>query len=340
MNREPSAFVLMFPEFNKRFPDEMSVVDYLFEKGWNQNKPCSSCGNTDLKATDSFRTRKCSSCGSENWIFAGTFLERIRRIRAWFAGLWFLQMGIRFSCSEFAEYLEVTSDTAERIAKTIALNLLELMEILPTVPSSEFTEIFARRSTETPARQHPRAEQTTMEESNAAQKNTDKEDASAKPECDELEDVALSDMEKSLLNQLMTVELSTLDELVDATMLDFSDLLFLLTSLEMKGIIQSLAGHQFRLSKKNKNSSSINLPESSKKVVIDFIENIKRIAQTISRKYLQLHLALYWSTIQKDIWEKHDLIFKILDKESASRQELRNYVSPINVRIPLDTIVA
>ncbi len=330
MSKEPSSFALLYPEFNKQFPDDIACVDYLFEEGWNKDKPCSFCGSLELSETTSFRVRECKSCGAENWIFAGTFLERIRRIRAWFAGLWFSKMGVRFSCSEFARYLGVSPDTAERISKTIALNLLDLMDFLPTVSSAEFMEIFARRSTETPAREHPRVEQDEIEAS------------SLLPEVSEQADFvndsnALSEQEKCVLDQLELERFSTIDTLVELTQLDFSDLVQIVSLLEIKGFIESSMGQQFRLCKKKRVASG-NLSDSSQSVVLGFMGDVKRVPQRISRKYVQLHLALYWSATQRDVWDKHDLIFRILDKESASRKELRDYISPQQVRIPIDSL--
>jgi len=266
MSKEPSSFARLYPEFNAQFPDDSSCVDYLFEEGWNKDKPCSFCGALDLFETSNFRIRECKSCGADNWIFAGTFLERIRRIRAWFAGLWFSKMGVRFSCSEFARFLDVSTDTAERISKTIALNLLDLMDFLPTVSSAEFMEIFARRSTETPAREHPRGEQEEVATSSRSPE--------VSQQLDPMDDFgALNEYEKTVLDRLHSEQFSTIDSLAESTKLDFSELLQLLCVLEIKGFIQSSLGQQYRLCKKKKVASE-NLSECSQSVVIDFIGDV------------------------------------------------------------------
>lgn len=331
MAKEPSFFAQRYSEFLESFPTDESCARYMVANGWNSGRNCTHCGENDFIQTVDFRIYNCVKCGKPNKIFEGTILFRVRKLRAWFAGHWFLSRGVFFSGKEFSVLLGVALDTAQRISHTISIHLIELMNGLPSVSTAFFQEIFGRRSSETPAKQHPVTEQAEIEKKyeNPAEKTLDDVGKVLRL----IENSNLSTDEKCVLEMLEHSEYKSIDELADNCSFEYSDLLSLLTMLEIKGLIQSAPGHIFRLVKAEKTFCA-SISESCSVAVQAFVRKVKSVNHGISRKNLQLYLALFWSTVHLDIWRNNDLLFELLDKEPLAKGVIRNYVSPLNVFVP------
>ncbi len=333
MAKEPSQLALMFPTFVETFPDDESCARFLLDNGWKRGRSCTYCGENEFEDTLDYRVFKCITCGKLNRIFAGTILFRVQRLRAWFAGLWFLSSGVLYSRKEFSNLFGIALDTAQRISDTISIHLTEKMSQLPSVPSAAFKEIFGRRSIETPARRPPMAEQIEMEK-NAKENTPAYNEAEA---CEELTVVHNRDLnaaEKTILSKLNSEQFSSLDSLLDSCGLEFSELITTLGMLQLKGLVESSPGQLFKLPKREP-SIQLALSETCKLTIEDFINKAKTVWHRITRKNVQLHLALYWSTVQTDIWKNTDLFFEILDQEPLSRGQIRGYISPLSVHIPM-----
>lgn len=329
MAKEPSDLACKISTFNLHFPDDESCARFLFANGWTEGKNCKSCDGTELIATSDYRTYKCLICGMLNKIFAGTILFRVQKLRAWFAGIWFLSSGVLYSRKEFSELFDIAIDTAQRISNTVSMHLLEKMNGLPSLPSAAFSEIFGCRSVETPARKHPIFEQIDMENNEKPSSSIDRKEG-----LEFFQDPNLTENEKSVLSTLDFEKFWSIDDLLKATKMDYSDLMGVLVLLEIKGMVQCTPGQLYKIPKKEKIIIAA-CSETCKIVVEDFIQKVKSIWHRISRKNLQLHLALYWCATQKNAWNQNNLIVEILDKEPLSRISVRGYVSPLDVIIPL-----
>ena len=333
MAKEPSQLALMFPTFVETFPDDESCARFLLDNGWKKGRNCTYCDENEFEETLDFRVYKCSTCGKLNRIFAGTILFRVQRLRAWFAGLWFLSSGVLYSRKEFSNLFGVALDTAQRISDTISIHLTEKMSQLPSVPSAAFKEIYGRRSIETPARKPPIAEQTEMEK-NSKQNTSANNGTESSKERIAADDKDLNADEKTVLSKLNSEQFSSLDSLLDSCNMEFSELTTILGILQLKGLVESSPGQLFKLPKKEP-SLQFALSETCKLTIEDFINKVKTVWHRITRKNVQLHLALYWSTVQTDIWKNTDLFFDILDQEPLSRGQIRGYISPLSVHIPM-----
>ncbi len=380
MSKEPSEFARLYPHFEELFPDDETCALFVLDHKWSEGMPCNHCGSKDNIESKAFRVKICANCGKENRIFNGTIFFRKKRIRAWFAGLWFTNLGVEFSDSEFAKLIGVALSTAQLVSKTIAYLSLSKLEDLPLVPSSEFLEIFGRRSLETPANEHPKKEQYILEQQENVQnqkKNPDSTDSkqdsekqdsekqdsekqdsdnrdSEQQNCDATskestqskasEDenfldainqlIGLTAQERSVLKVMMTAELISVDDIAEGTGLDIGELFSLLSMLELKGLIKLLPGQLFKMVKQNAKPSQ-EMPEEQQQSVRQFINSSKTVRHRVSRKYLQLYLALYWCRLQKKVWKENELIFHFIDVEPVTRQDLLAYVTPLHVRVPL-----
>lgn len=304
------------PEFDESFPDEAAchkALTLIF------NAPdCERCGCDEYNDTLNPRISECRNCSRKRRVYCDTLFARVRLIREWFAALWFTTKGIVFSAYEFARIFGIALSTAQNIVKTIGLFLIDRMEGLPTVSSEIFLELFCRRSSLTPANSHPQEEQ-------AAQKNEARTHA---------QDLSLNDLTElqTLLCKILKVDTYlTIDNLLEITNASLGELLMELTSLQFRGIVECNISNAFRLVKRRSTGS---LQEgASNPCILPFLEKTKIVWQRFSRKYLQLYLALYWSSLNKDIWTPA-LLKDFCSIEPPKRSAILAYNSPDLVCVP------
>lgn len=332
MRNEPSKLFLKFRDFEERFPDDETCARFLLENGWSVGRKCKYCDSTEFAETIDFKTHQCLQCGKRNRVFEGTILVRVQLVRPWFAGIWFLSTGVLYSRKEFSELFGIALDTAQRISNTISLHLTKKMDGFPTVPSASFSKIFERRSSETPARKPPITEQYELEKQarSGEVSNSENNSAGASESSDGIE---LSEDEKNVLEMLDFENWSSVNELAGKSDLDFSFLLTIIAMLEIKGFVVKNPEHSLKRIILRRELATSNGEELGL-VVNDFLETGKTVWHGISRKNVQLHVALYWSTTRLDIWEGGHLMFEILDCEPLSKGTLRSYVSPLNIQVP------
>lgn len=302
-------------EFNKLFPDELSchrALSLIF-----QTPNCERCGSDKYTVTQNPRISECDNCGRKRRIYADTVFARVRLVRAWFAGLWLTEKGILFSAYEFAKIFGTALSTAQNIIKTIALFITERMRGLPLVSTAVFLELFCRRSSETPANAHPKEEQLALNklEHKDSQSN------------DHLN--SLSELEQSIFQCLKIDEFQTLDELIEIIGINFDDLVMGLTSLQFRGLIESRNGQSYKLSETQGIPPSIETIGTS---LEQFFQTTKNIWQRISRKYVQMYLALFWNSLTKN-WNQ-SCWFEFCSAEPPNRNLIQSYVSPSKVFVP------
>lgn len=332
MRNEPSELFLKFRDFEEKFPDDETCARFLLENGWRVGKRCKYCDSTEFSETIDFKTHQCLQCGKSNRVFEGTILVRVQLVRPWFAGIWFLSSGILYSRKEFSELFGIALDTAQRISNTISLHLTKKMEGFPTVPSASFSKIFERRSSETPARKPPIAEQYELEKQSRSLEGRSFGNGPLDGS-DSSEVIELSEGERTVLEMLDFENWSSVNELADKIDFDFSFILTIIAMLEIKGFVVKNPEHLLKRSLVRKELAASNGEELGL-VVDDFLKKGKAVWHGISRKNVQLHVALYWSTTRLDIWEGGHLMFEILDCEPLSKGTLRSYVSPLNIQVP------
>lgn len=65
-------------EFQQRFPDENSCMDYLVELKWSNGFICPQCGNTKFFKAKRKHDRKCTKCRRITSPTSGTLLHKVK----------------------------------------------------------------------------------------------------------------------------------------------------------------------------------------------------------------------------------------------------------------------
>src|SRR5579883_1534268 len=148
-------------QFDAMFKTELDCIEELWKSILkDEGIRCFNCGNLRLERDYGSRQIKCSACKRRSWFTAGTLFNRARLIRPWLAAIWLLEQGIEINAFILHNLVDIAYSTAWTIMKKLSMVLDNQMtaEAL-AVPSSVFVIVFSRRSRETPAGEHPRAEQ-------------------------------------------------------------------------------------------------------------------------------------------------------------------------------------
>jgi|AGTN01.1.fsa_nt_gi hypothetical protein len=134
---------------------------------------CKYCFSKDIERKAGERTGKCGSCRRKVYLTANTFLERVRKIVAWHFYFWLKDKGIALSANQFAEMAEMAQSSASEMRAKLALIITEEMpDDSWLVYSGSFLDTFSKRSKETPAREHPREEQTAVDQEQQSEQGT------------------------------------------------------------------------------------------------------------------------------------------------------------------------
>lgn len=154
----------LLPLFNEEFPDEKTTLQRIFTTVHKHGKQC-KCG---AKLAPNFESRsfECRSCGRVDWLTSDTGFRNVRQLRTHVAAAWFQDKGIILSGPLLASLTGTPVSTCQDALKNPALTIIQAALQAPhqvLVPTAEFCSTYKRRSTETPAREHPVAEQEAME---------------------------------------------------------------------------------------------------------------------------------------------------------------------------------
>jgi len=72
-------------DFQKRFPDEKSCLDYLVRMRWPEKVVCSECCNEKLDFINRQRAYQCRRCQKQTFVTAGTIFDRSHLpLQKWF----------------------------------------------------------------------------------------------------------------------------------------------------------------------------------------------------------------------------------------------------------------
>jgi len=72
-------------DFQKRFPDEKSCLDYLIRIRWPEKVVCSACGGKKLDFIYRKRAYQCRKCQKQTFVTAGTLFDRSHLpLQKWF----------------------------------------------------------------------------------------------------------------------------------------------------------------------------------------------------------------------------------------------------------------
>jgi hypothetical protein len=286
------------------------------------DEKCTHCNSRRLLREVGRRDARCLKCNRKTWLTAKTFFSSIKKPRPYLMAIILLSHRIRISGAAFGRLMVISTSSAQHILKKVSTVLLELLERYgaPT-KSSEFGSCVFRRSTESLPREHPHAEFDEIERRLAAQLNQDQ---------------ALLDSlsaDEKLVYQNFSDQPITQPSLEVRSGLPTNRIMSALTMLELAGLIENQNGAQYVKIKQPVKLPAIKKPHKN---IIRYVTRstryIKRIHGGVSRKYLQLYLALFWCVLDKR-WSTEALLKACARYGKLSEREIASYVSPHMVQV-------
>jgi|GEM_PF-537799 len=154
-------------KFDALFATDRNCLEQLCSKYMDRNLiRCSNCDSADIARDYGERFGKCRQCRKRVHITAGTFFNKIRSPRPWLLAIWLIENGVEFNSSHLQKVAGVAYSTAWSILKKIsyvAHCFLEDFQSVIEVPTADLIQTFFKRSSLTPAAEHPQFEQFAME---------------------------------------------------------------------------------------------------------------------------------------------------------------------------------
>lgn len=329
--------------FLDKFPTEADCIEEICK--FTAPKKCMHCGSDELVRVYGSRVSYCRNCRGKNYCTSHSFFFRCKKIQAMLACIYFFQAGFCIPSTKLSEIFDITIATAQKIIKKISHVLKEQMKFeLPKIASSSFLQLFTKRSTETPARKHPRYEQKVLDdelrEEEPGDEDLDDPSRSGHKEhsrADEAQNKAsslIAESDLSVFNFIQDDPVS-FDELLGLNLKSASELSSLLGILEIEGLIKSLPGDKYvRFKPSNDEIFFVNLTNDAE--AQENIDQISFIVQFLmanfggcSRKYLDLFLAMFWCQRDKARWCEGQVLRACLDYGYISFKSIYASVTPL-----------
>ncbi|HEY9784608.1 MAG TPA: hypothetical protein V6D17_04335 [Candidatus Obscuribacterales bacterium] len=206
--------------------------------------------------------------------------------------------------------------------------------------SSQFKQLYSRRSTETPARQHPLAEEEALE-SEERQEGTnvdeDKQESFTKQSNDlPLDLISLQPKGREIYEKLSSEPIG-FDELCVITGITTPELLATLTFMELEQVITRVPGNRFvrksETAEHSDNGKAKVTDPMQDRVVKEIVWFLKRVFRGICRKYIQPYLAVYWCHADRKRWTLGTVFDACLNFGYVRSCDLSMYVSPAVVKV-------
>lgn len=340
---------ILLEEFDARYPGEDYCMEALLAK--IADDKCYRCGSQDIRRKFGSRYAWCCSCRTKLSFTAGTFFSGIEEARPWLAAIWMLEHDVDINPHQFHIMVGIAYSNAWRIFRKLQFviqHCVDTEEEALIIPSAWFEDVFLRRSRETPARQHPVAEQWEMEKEASADNFSAAAQASS-----QARDAGFGDLgfDERMVFDVLSEKPMHFDELTTKTDSSVSKLLSILTMLELKGFVGSpFSDHYVRCTpqlpglacksgcanfagRDNWRASYESLSSEGKVSVETAIAHIMETFMGISRKYLQNYLAGVWCRYDRKRWSDGTLLTACKRFEKISSERIRHFVSPLMVKI-------
>lgn len=331
-------------EFEKEFPTEHACLKELFRLARIDDNSCRFCPHKGLEHQKDGRAGRCRSCNKLTWFTAGTKLHHLKKAKARLAAIYLADRGEFLSSSAFARVFKISQSSAFEILKWLSFAAETLMpDKEPLIHSSEFTQVFCKRSKETPAGLHPvseqqRAEEEEEESRRASQHQTEREKSEADEPADASKDLSeilpaealsASTTARAIIELLAKSDLY-FDELCKSLECSAAELSSTLILLELDALVVRSAGDRYSRSKKNNKIQ--NSSQTQCTAIDQFMEFIRDIFHGISRKYLQRYLALYWCRSVTMLRSKGEFMENCLNRSTLLPG--KNYATALLVQLP------
>ncbi len=337
-SNQPKPLIAACNEFDSIYKTNADCVEELVQILGQDNLVCRNCNSNEVIREYGNRNLYCISCKKNSSAFKYTNFDRIKKPRAWLMGIWLTGKGVEYNSNQFHKIAKVSYSTALTITKKLAAIIQsDLEKEVATINSEVFLSVFTKRSTETPAQEHPRKEQEAMEKLSISINGDDTADS------DSLEDEPmeafvfpshLSEKEKVLF-ELLTPEKKHFDDLHYALKFTVQELCVSILELQLVGLIERHGGDYYSLKEKpvaiRKNVPAAK--DSFPAQVLDFIDFIKVRFHGISRKCLQLYLSLFWSSTNRKRWGVDSMAKACREHPPITGKEVLTYVCPLVVNI-------
>ena len=283
---------------------------------------CKQCNFENKIESKEQRMQHCQKCKKEIWLTADTFYHKARLFRPRFVIPHIFEHGIVISINQAAKLLDVSNDTAKLVYGQTGIVLTErIAEHAVDVPSQYCIEVVCRRSTETPAREPPVAEE------RAVQQKLKEERADCEPD---FEFGNLNEQQQQVMTTLSD-EPASFEHLSEKTNLSSAELTSQLMHLELLGLVQSCPGNKYKLSASICLIGAVNDPAQLAKaeaLAKTFAYFIKDYFQGVSRKYLQIYASLHWILLERSRFPKYSLRKLFASHSHISYEEILAYVTP------------
>lgn len=341
-------------KFDREFKTIESGEAYLFAK-FSEKKAnrCIKCFNHEFVRCDDKRQIQCLSCRCKQSFATGTFLEGTRRSSTleYLFLVTLLEEDFQINAREFERHSKVVYSTSADMFKKCAIvidkSMDELENVLP-MHCMEISKVVVRRSSETPAGKHPRAEQKPPLPAQRLAPETFSKEITMRDTGEVRTYVFPKGLEESFdgLSQDHLELFATIaetpchfDDLVPPPGYGFLDLSLLESTLEVVGLVSS------RQSFLQRNPETI---PTSKVIGADLDERLKKDLLGyiwdgfggVSQKASQLYLALHWFKNDRQFWTKGKLLDKLISYGKITSRDVRNYTSAqmlsvVDVDLPL-----
>ncbi|CAN5610230.1 hypothetical protein BH11CYA1_BH11CYA1_40120 [soil metagenome] len=145
--------------FNREVPSDQAAADFLYDSLVIHNKIECACKQPQIIHKPGERFYSCRNCKKVSWVTSGTLFAGVVKLRAWLALIWLNERGISISAARFSRVVSVAQSTALNIQKKLGMVIeSKLDNSSPGLPSQLLSAVVTKRSKETPAHEHPRAE--------------------------------------------------------------------------------------------------------------------------------------------------------------------------------------
>lgn len=319
LSTSSTLIISLFAENLARFPTE---EDCLNELRKHIKEKCNHCHSVRLLREVGRRDARCLKCNRKTWLTARTFFSSIKKARPYLMAITLLGNSVEISGAAFGRLVNVSTSSALHILKKVSTVILKKLDLRGTsAPSSDFTKCVIRRSTETPSRAHPRAEFDEINRKLAQQTNH----ANSVLE-------TLGEDEKTVYKLFVDKPLSV-QHAVCQSALPTHQVISALSMLEITGLLEQTNALEYA-----KSTQTCAIPTIQKKhrnlarYVKRNLDLIRWTHRGISRKYLQLYLALSWCLLDKQ-WNTVTLLKACCKFGPLPEKLVETYVSPPMVQV-------
>jgi hypothetical protein len=331
---------LFFARFYARFPTETDCMEVICRAASPNGIKC-KCGSLVMHRKYGERTARCHSCKKKVSATADTFFHGAKKATAHCCAIFLTGEGLAISANDFSRRVQVATSSGSVILHEVSAAIVNVMNDEMEMLSANLCDPVGKRSKETPAREHPKAEQADAEK-RAAQRSKPASSASAQELLQRMSEstqttnaIPENEIEKQIY-ELISVQPIQFDALCKQFKLPQSELLGALTMLELSGFLKALPGNRFEIIRKDVLSSipQPNFPISTNnKQAKIFFQFVYKTFHRVSRKYLQRYLARYWCFIDRARWQFESLLELCARSGRKSHEELTSYVTPLSVKV-------